>query len=70
MSEKPVKDDDSQAESEKPADDLRARFLAALNKKQAKQKGGVSDRSGAKSGSQSTSEGHTQRMFQRKSGAS
>lgn len=67
---KPVQDDDSQKEPEKAVDDVRAKFLAALAKKQAQHQGGVSGRGGGKPGAQSTSEGHTQRMFQRKSGAS
>jgi hypothetical protein len=70
MAQKPVTDDTSQAEPISSTDDLRARFLEALTKKQGKQKGVVSDRSGGKSGSMGASESHTQRMFQRKSGAS
>lgn len=70
MSAKPIKDDDSEKGSEKPVDDVRAKFLVALAKKQDQQKGGVSGRGGGKSGAQNASEGHTQRHFQRKSGAS
>ncbi|HUW77992.1 MAG TPA: DUF5302 domain-containing protein [Candidatus Nanopelagicaceae bacterium] len=70
MSEKPINDDNSQAESTEPVDELRAKFLAALNKKQGQQKGAVNGRSEGKSGPAPKSEGHTQRMFQRKSGSS
>ncbi|OIQ75171.1 hypothetical protein GALL_431610 [mine drainage metagenome] len=70
MTVKPANEDDSQKESEEPVDDARAKFLAALAKKQGKQQGGVTGRGGGKSGAHGGSEGHTQRIFQRKSGAS
>lgn len=65
MAAKPEEND-----SEELVDDVRAKFLAALAKKQGKHQGGVSGRSGGKSAGHGTSEGHTQRLFQRKSGSS
>jgi hypothetical protein len=70
MSKKPVDDDHSQEESAEPVDDLRDKFLEALNKKQGQQKGVVNDRSGRRSAAQNSSEAHTKRLLQRKSGAS
>ena len=70
MAAKPVKDIDPHENLAKPVDEVRAKFLAALAKKQDQQKGGVSGRGGGKSRAQGASEGHTQRHFQRKSGAS
>ena len=70
MTAKPVPDDESQKDSEKPVDDVRAKFLAALTKKQAQEQRGGTGRGGGKPGAQGTSEGHPQRVFQRKSGAS
>lgn len=69
MADNPKDNDESKVDSGEPVDDARAKFLAALAKKQGRQQGGVSGR-GSKSGAKGTSEGHTQRMFQRKSGAS
>lgn len=70
MAKKPAEEPDAAKESEEPADEARAKFLAALAKKQGQQHGGVGPRGGGKVGAKGTSEGHTQRIFQRKSGSS
>jgi len=70
MTEKPKDSDESQIDPGQPVDDARAKFLAALAKKQGNPQGGVSTANGGKGGAKTSSGAHTSRMFQRKSGSS
>ena len=70
MTEEPEQKDESEKNSSAPVDEIRAKFLAALAKKQGGQKGAHGAQKGGKSSGPNSSDGHSQRHFQRKSGAS
>ncbi len=70
MSEEPEQKDESKQDPSSPVDEIRAKFLAALAKKQGGQKGAPGAQKGGKSNGPNSSDGHSQRHFQRKSGAS
>ena len=70
MTEESEQKDESKQDPSAPVDEIRAKFLAALAKKQSGQKGGPGAQKDGKSGGPNSSDGHSQRHFQRKSGAS
>jgi hypothetical protein len=70
MTEEPEQKDVSEKDSSAPVDEIRAKFLAALAKKQGGQGGAPGAQKGGKSSGPNSSDGHGPRHFQRKSGAS